>query len=807
MFKNYLKIAARNFLKYKAYSFINIAGLAIGIACCILILLYVQDELSYDRYHQNAEQIYRVVVDENDEGRVRRRASSFIPMAPALAASFPEISRAVRVFPRSVTVALGREKIFQEDRFFLVDSTFFEVFSFNFLQGNAPNALTEPAGLIITAATAKKYFGAENAVGKILTIDNRNDFKIVAVVENIPANSHFEFDFLTALRNVDLIVGRGLLRDTHQTWHWPPVYTYIVLPPNYAAATFESRVTESLRQLMPKRVAAQRSFTLQKLTDIHLRSDREEEIAPTGNIAYVYIFSAIAAFILLIACINFMNLATARAAGRAREVGLRKVIGAQRLQLIKQFLGESLFYTVLALLLALALVELLMPSFNTFVGKQIVAHYFSNWNFALGLLGLTFLVALLAGIYPAFFLARFRPVQAFQSKSLAVIGGRAPLRLRAILVVAQFAISITLIVVTAAVQAQLQFIQKQRLGFNKNHIVVLPIRDEAVQSNFAAIKNSLLAQTGVAQATAISNFPWENGYYDFRLNAEGLPPETQVNMPTLLVDYDFIHTFGMELVAGRDFSREHATDAKEAFILNEAAAHKLGWSEAIGKRIKMSDVAAGRPFEGRVIGVVKNFHLRSLHHEIEPLVMLIAPATFYLDNLAIRIDAQNIPLTLTRLEQKWHEVAPLRPFEYFFLDEAFGKLYRKEQKLAEIFQYFSALAIFVGCLGVFGLASFVAQQKTKEIGIRKVLGASVAGLVGLMSKDFVKLVLAANFLAWPVAYFAMNRWLQDFAYRINLSVEIFFFSGLLALGIALLTVSFQAIKAALTNPVEVLRYE
>jgi len=804
MFKNYLKIAARNFLKYKAYSFINIAGLAIGIACCILILLYVQDELSYDRFHQNAARIYRVVVDETNEGKVRHLANTYAPMTPALKATFSEIEHVVRLFPNSVTVARGQEKRFQEKRFFFADSTVFEIFSFSFLHGDPRTALMTPNSLVITAATAQKYFGVENPIGQTLTVENRYDFTITGVLKEVPRNSHFDFDFLANINSVNTLMGTWVLK---RGWYWPPMYTYVLLPPNASPSSIESRLPEFVRKNFPHDLAPLQALRLQPLIGIHLHSDLENEIAPTGNIAYVYIFSAIAAFILLIACINFMNLATARAASRAKEVGLRKVIGAQRSQLVKQFLGESLFYTALALLLAIALVEFFLPIFNELTGKQITSRYLNNWSVVFGLLAITAFVGILAGSYPAFFLARFRPVQALQSKNLAGLGGRAPLRLRAILVTAQFIISIALIAVTAVVNEQLRFIQNNRLGFDKKHLVVIPIRDETVQQNFDAVKNSFLAQTGVAQVTTISNFPWERGYYDFFIHVEGMSPATRFNMPTLLVDHDFIHTFGMEIVAGREFSREYAADAQEAFILNEAAVKKLGLDSAVDKKIKMESVAAGKPREGKIIGVVKDFHLQSLHHAIEPLALLISPVAHFRDNMVIRIDSKNSSEIFAALEQKWRAIVPHRPFEYFFLDDAFDRLYRKEQKLAQIFQYFSVLAIFVGCLGLFGLASFVAQQKTKEIGIRKVLGASVAGIVGLISKDFVKLVLVANLIAWPLAYFAMNRWLQGFAYRINIGVEIFLFSGLLALAIALLTVSFQAIKAALTNPVEALRYE
>ncbi|MGH7600956.1 MAG: ABC transporter permease, partial [bacterium] len=600
MFKNYLKLAYRHFRKHKAYSFINVFGLALGMACCILMLLYVQDELSYDKFHQNAERIFRVVCEEKNEGQIRRLASTYAPLAPPLLAEFPEIERVVRLFPYNATVALGAEKRFQENRFFFTDSTVFEVFSFAFLQGDPRTALAEPNAMVVTAATAQKYFGDENPLGKILAVE-QHDFKITGVLKNVPQNSHFDFDFLANIKGVNTVMGTWVLQ---RGWYWPPMYTYAMLPSTAAAPAIESRLPEFVRKHLPQNLAARQTMRLQPLTDIHLHSDLESEIAPTSNIAYVYIFSAIAAFILLIACINFMNLATARSANRAREVGLRKVVGAQKPQLMKQFLGESFFYAVLALLLALTLVELFLPVFNTLVGKQVEMRYAGNWVVLVGLLALTLIVGMMAGSYPAFFLASFRPLQVLQGKILTGSGSRLQLRIRAILVVAQFIISISLIAVTMIVHTQLRFIQDKRLGFDKERLVVISIRDEAVQNNFAAVKNNLLAQTGVAQVSAISNFPWAQGYYDFFIHAEGMSPETKLNMPTLLVEQDFIRALDMQIIAGRDFAKEHSTDAQEAFILNEAAVKKLGWKSAIDKKLKMESVAAGKPREGRVIGVV-----------------------------------------------------------------------------------------------------------------------------------------------------------------------------------------------------------
>ena len=580
MFKNYFKIACRVFWRQKAYSAINIAGLALSLACCILILLYVQDELSYDKFHPQAGRVYRVVMEEKQEARARRLATTFAPMAPALRAEFPEMAQIVRLLPYNVTVARDQERRFQESRFFFVDSSFFEVFSFAWLQGEARAALRQPNALVLTAASAQKYFGDENPVGKILRVENLQDFEVTGVLQNVPHHSHFEFDFLANLNAIKAILGPWVLE---RGWYYPPLYTYALLAPHASAEKIAGRLPAFVQKNFPQGLATYTGLHLQPLTDIHLHSDLENEIAPTGAMAYVYVFAVIAAFILLMACINFMNLATARSATRAREVGLRKVAGAERAQLLGQFLGESLLCALLALVFALMLVEIFLPVFNTLADKRLDWNYAGNWTIGLGTLGLALLAGLLGGSYPAFFLARFRPVQVLKGKVLASTAGRAPLRLRALLVIVQFAVSAVLMIVTAVVQEQLRFVQNKRLGFEKSQLLVLPIKDEAVQQNFTAIKHGVAALPGIAHISAISNFPWEKGYYDFFVHAEGMRPGEKFNMPTLLVDYDFIAAFGMEIVAGRDFSKEHATDAQHAFILNEAAVKKWGWETGVVK--------------------------------------------------------------------------------------------------------------------------------------------------------------------------------------------------------------------------------
>lgn len=803
MFVNYIKIAARNLMKFKVYSFINITGLAVGIACSLLILLYVQDELSYDRFHQKADRIFRVISLEKSEDKENHVATTYAPLAPILETENSEIKEIVRFLPHSVVVKSGELK-FQEDKFFFCDPDVFNVFSFAFESGDPRSALAAPNSVVLTEETARRYFGSSNPMGQTLRIENQLDLTVTGVLKNLPHNSHLHFDFLTPLRGIDFIIGRWVL--THG-WHWPPIYTYITLPGDLSVETLENRFPQIVKNRLPESMQGWVSFHLQKLTDIHLHSSLQNEIEPQGSMTYVIILSLIAIFILFIACINFTNLATARSANRAKEVGLRKVVGAEKGQLVRQFLGESFVYALIAMLLAILTVVLALPAFNHLIGKQLSLYALQTGRIWLGLIGITLIVGLMAGGYPALLLSRFRPVQILQGGSAFGQASRSPNRLRSALVIVQFAISITLIIITAGVHKQLGFIQNNRLGFNKEHIVVVPIRDENLQNKYETLKNRILSNAGIVSATAISNFPWDQGYYGFPIQAEGMSPDNEANIATLIVDPDFTSTFGIDVLEGRSFSKGHISDAGHAFIVNQAAVQKLGWDSAIGKRFTVQKITSGKDMVGQVVGVIRDFHLRSLHHEIDPLVAVVSPLAYYLDNLAVRIAGHDVRSEVAVLEKTWNELVPHRPFEYFFLDEAFDQLYRKEQKLGEIFNYFAMLIIIVSCLGLFGLASFTAEHRTKEIGIRKTLGAPVFRIVLMLSKDFSLLVGTAFFIAAPMAYYFIHQWLQDFAYKAMPNLWTFLLAGGLALSIAMITVSVQTVRAALTNPVESLRHE
>jgi putative ABC transport system permease protein len=810
LLKNYLKIALRNLHKHKVYSLINIMGLAIGIACCLLILLYVQDELGYDRFHRRAKNIYRIALSGRARGEARllQTARTPSPWAPALAQDYPGVENYVRFktpLSRWLISIPDTEKRFYEKGFYFADATVFDVFDFILLQGDAREALKRPNTVVLTEAAARKYFANADPLGKVIIADNNYEFTVTGVMRAVPHHSHLRFDFLASLTapanaKGDFIYGANLDDFTIFGLN-PDIYAYVLLRPDFPPERLEQAMPAFLQKYAGsqlQRANLELMPFLQPLTAIHLHSHLDAEVSPNSDINYIYVFLAVSLFILLIACINFMNLATARSANRAKEVGLRKVAGSDRGQLIKQFLGESILLALLATIIALALVQMFLPWFNEISAKHLYTSWGNGW-FLATVFALVLFVGIVAGSYPAFFLSAFQPAAVLKGQLKL---GVASASLRRVLVVAQFAASIIFIIATVVVYRQLRYVQNQNLGFDKEHVLVIPVVDPPARFCYKSFKNAALQNADVLAVSASTSVP--GGLIgDNLLHPEGIPENENIIMETLLVEHDFISTLGIAMAAGRDFSRDHPTDSTAAFIINEAAAKQLGWKEnALDRKIDFANQQ-----EARVIGVVKNFHFKSLHQKIEPLAIHLAYSPDAFVNLVVRLRPQNVQQTLAFLEEKWREVYPQHPFEYSFLDEDFDHLYRAEQLRGKIFGAFALLAILIACLGLFGLAAFTAEQRTKEIGIRKVLGAAEAQIVFLLSKEFILLVLIANLVAWPVAYWAMHNWLQDFAYRTPLGLELFVFGGLLALVISLLTVSFQAIKAALTNPVEALRYE
>ena len=806
MFRNYFKIAFRYLGKHKGYSFINIAGLAVGIACCLLILLLVRDELSFDRFHENKDRMYRVIVQLPGQFYMGTDylAVTPAPLAHALIEEFPEVIQATRIDQSNDVIMSYQNKRFYEDGFLWADSHFFDVFTFPFLRGDQSEALSEPYSVVISERMAHKYFGDEDPIGKIMALNNRYDFIVTGIMTDVPQNSHLQFDFLASLLTLKSIRGQ---EDYLERWGNYSYYTYILLPEGYSPrglerkfpAFVEKYMGERLRQMRERDPTRQASrFFLQPLKRIHLHSHINFEISPNSDIRRIYLLSALALLILLIACINYMNLATARSAIRAKEVGMRKVIGAVRRQLTRQFIGESVLLSFIAVLLAVILVEIFLPVFNTLVSKNISLHFFQDWEFFIGLIGVALFVGIISGSYPAFFLSSFQPAAVLKGSLKTEEKGSI---LRRMLVIFQFAASIVLVISTVIIYSQIEFIRNKKLGFSREQVVVLPVRDRELRENHKPFKHELLQNPAVLGCTASTWLP-----NNIRTNVgdtiwEGMEEGADLQIYLLEVDHDFIDLFEIELAEGRNFSREFSTDS-QAYIINEAARKIFGWETALGKRFGFRREEVGM---GQVIGVVKDFHFLSLHQEIQPLVIHLTENG--MSYLSVKIISQNIPQTVEFLKEKWKKFSPNYPFEYFFLDDDFEKMYRSEMRLGKIFMSFTFLAVFIACLGLFGLASFTSEQRTKEIGVRKVLGASVSNIVFLLSKEFSKWVMIASLIAWPLAYYIVSQWLQSFAYRISIGIWIFFLSTALALCVAMMTVGFKAAKVALANPVDALKYE
>jgi len=795
MFKNYLKIAVRNIMKHRAYSFINIFGLALGMSVCILIVGYILDELSFDRYHTKADRIYRLGLNGSLAGNDLIAPISNAPTAPALCAEFSEIENTVRFGGMPQAVVTYQNLQFTEDGVLFADNSVFDIFTFTLLRGDAKSALMTAYSVVITEDVAVKYFGDVDPVGKTLIFNNQDEYTVTGVMENVHAHSHLTFDMLCSFETY-------YAKNRRAMEGWVPFnyYTYVLLQEDADYKELEKKLPMFVEKTMGptfQAMGATLALFLQPLTRIHLHSNLEYD-TDNSDIGYVYIFSAIAVFILFIGCINFMNLATARSVNRAKEVGIRKVLGSGRGQLIKQFMGESMMTSFVSLMSAVLLVHLAVPLFRSVTGREFSLH-FSDFPWLIpGYFLLALIVGLVAGSYPAFFLSAFKPVRILQRFS----GKTGSHHFRNILVVIQFAISIILIIGTGMITRQLVFMKNRGLGFDKEHVVVLPIRNSRIPGSLDTFKEELKRSNSVMSVAASSHVPGQAPFVE-SVFPEGYPEGQSVLIRDLDADCDFIPTMGMEMIAGRNFSREFSTDSEESIIINETAAQRLGWDDPIGKKIYVFDpnVRSAKT----IIGVFRDFHMVSLHKVIES--MYINNQNDRLRLLSIRIREGNLQETLTFLEEKWKEAEPNRPFDYYFLDESFDSHYRTEEKLSTIFSYFTAFTLLVACLGLFGLASFTAEQRTKEIGIRKALGSSIVGILFLLIKEFTKWVVVANIVAWPLAYFALHRWLQHFAYRTDMSLWMFLLSGALALLIALLTVGYQAVKAAQANPVMSLRYE
>lgn len=810
MLKNYLKVAWRNIVKNRTFSIINVAGLAIGLACFILIAMYVMDEISYDKYNVKADRIYRVNSDIRFGGTDLKLAVCSDPMGATLKKDYPQVEQYTRIYASSGSKLIKKGDVFiNEERVAHADSTFFDVFTLPAISGNTNTALNEPNTVVITESSAKKYFSTVDAVGKTIETNDNNKtvYKVTAVIKDIPRNSHFNFDFIFSMDNVDYGWGNYLSHNFQ---------TYVLLKPGTDYKAFgqnfiqviDKYILPQAKQFMQvssmdefRKTGNKLEYSLMPLTDIHLRSERFPELGVNSSIQYVYIFSAVAIFILLLACVNFMNLSTARSANRAKEVGIRKVLGTEKKSLISQFLTESTLMVFIGLLLAIALVWLSVGYFNNISGKSLSIATLFQPGYLLFLLLLPIVVGALAGVYPAFFLSSFRPIAVLKGK---INKGFSRNYFRSSLVVFQFFTSIVLIIGTIVVFRQLNFIQNKKIGFNKDQLLVIN-GTGALGNGQDAFKNEVAKMSGVKAASFAGYLPVSNSSRnDNTFSTEAVMNEKNgFNMQVWNIDYDYIPVMGMEMLKGRNFSPDFGGDSS-GLIINEATAKVIGFDDPIGKKLYTTDGNAGNTQALTIVGVVKNFNFESLRQNISPLCFRLGYNKWA---TAFKVSAADVQSLIKNIEAKWKTMAPGMPFNYQFLDEAFDNMYRAEQRIGKVALSFAILAIFIACLGLFGLATYMAEQRTKEIGVRKVLGASVSNIVSMLSKDFAKLVLVAAIIAFPVAWWAMNKWLQDFAYRINIGWWIFIVAAAITLLIALCTVIFQAVKAAIANPVKSLRTE
>jgi len=796
MLGNFIKVMLRNFKRYKGYSFINVAGLAIGMACCILILLWIQDESSYDDYHHDVDRIYRVAIDIRTQTANRVFAPICPMLTPTIKKDLPQVEQVVRFFPqRNLLVKYGEEKRFYEDRFAFVDPEVFDVFTVSFIKGDPATALNRPRTVVITERIARKYFGDENPMGKSLII-NRIDAEVSGVIADVPQNTHNKFDFLSSLKIYEknrMMTG----------WHSTMFYTYIKTNNPVDKTVFAAQINDIVNGIIGSQIkdwGVSYHFFLQPIKDIHLYSNLRYEIEPPGNSVYIYVFSAIALFVLLIACLNFINLSTARSTNRAREVGMRKVVGARRIQLIRQFLSESLFLSFLALLLAVGVIALVLPWFSDLAGKDLSISALFAPQVLSGLLGIALLAGIVAGSYPAFFLSSFRPAAVIRGSAAGKGKGNL---LRKGLVISQFAISIMLVIGTITVFQQLNYMKNQNLGFDRDQMLILPLRGGInISQNFETVKREFSDHPAIQKISVSASIPGR-GVNNFATSLIGEEDDKQQSMFYLGVDHDFFNTYDIDLAAGRIFEKTRSTDVNSAIMINEAAVKAFGWSlpeTALGKRIQ-----TGFGAEGEIIGVYRDFHYRSLQTVIEPLIIMVVPRWFR--TLSLKVNTGNLSDVMGFIQEKWNKFFPQNPFEYFFLDADFDRLYRTDEQAGRIVMLFTGFAIFIACLGLFGLASFMAEKRTKEIGIRKVLGSSVARILMLLTKEFSKWIIAANLIAWPAAYFILDKWLKNFAVHTQVKALTLVLAGVLALFIALVTVSYQSFKAATADPVDCLRYE
>ena len=816
MFKNYLKVALRNLRKRTGFAVINILGLAIGIACCLLIAIYVFHELSYDQHHEKSDRIYRVTQTTETSSKTEAGATTPFPVGPTLQADFPsQIAQTVRFFDMQEEMRtiqnVANDESFRVNHFYVVDSTFFDVFDAELVRGNPEEVLAEPMSAVITQEQASRFFGDSNPIGQQLSFKGSEEFTVTGVLKAMPTTSHFSVDMLMSFSSLPQLYGTDAFL---KRWYWNPCWTYVLLEEEVTAGALEQQLAGFVDKNYANREEGETiTLGLQQLTDIHLYSNLDLEMEANGSIFYVYLFSAVAVLILLVACINFMNLSTARSTERAQEVGMRKVLGADRRQLFGQFMGESLMMTLLGFIVALGLVYISLPWFNSFLGKQLSMGFLGGGQVVGALVALFFLVALLAGIYPAFYLSGFKPTTIMHGSKGTGSGAGALLRKG--LVVFQFALSVLLIIGTVIVYLQLQHMQQKELGFDEEQVVVMPITQTLIAWEFQQFKDKLLASTNIKDVTGSSKMLGSERQVFTKFSPASRPEAPPTNM-TLKVKHDFVDTYNIDLLAGRSFSPDREADADQSILINKSMLQQIGAEtprQALGTQFYYTTAQDERePYQ--VIGVVDDFNYTSIKKEISPLVIQLVegvrPTVGNIEYAAVRLAPGGVEQGINKLRSVWKSVNHIDPFTYYFHDERLQNIYASERQMSNVAGIFSLLCILVACLGLFGLASFTARNRTKEIGIRKTLGATIPDIVGLLSKDYLRLVVIANIIAWPVIYYLAAQWLQNFPYRIALGwnlVWIFALVGMVSVFICMLTVSYHSLRAALINPVDSIQQE
>ncbi|WP_185154527.1 ABC transporter permease [Fulvivirga sp. M361] len=803
MLKNYFKVTWRNFVRQKVYSLLNVSGLAIGLACFILTFLYIQDELSYDRFHTKSDRTYRVLERFESEGVGEHSASLPFPAGSTLKNDFPrQVEHSVRLFNfQSPTLALSNkpaDKAFNESKIFFADSSFLDVFDFQLLAGNRKNVLDQPNSILITPSMAKKYFADEDPMGKLLEFQGSQNLKVTGILEDAPLNAHFQYDFIISFSSL-----KHWYNGTYPgTWYWNPCWTYIVLEENTDQKQFEKQLPAFVQKYFPGFISSDVELELQPLHNIHLYSKLDYEIQANSEVKSIYIFGAIAFFVLVIATINFINLSTARATKRAKEVGVRKSLGSKKSQLVIQFVLESILMTLLATLIAFLVVLVVLPSFNLLVEKEIELTQLLKPGYILWALLLSLSVGFFSGFYPAFILSSFKTVSVLKSVRLKAKG----LNFRKILVTSQFSISIFLIAGTIVAIDQFQLLQDQDVGFDREHVIMVPVIRSPMGQHYESFRNKALQSAHISSVTGVEEIVGaKHQVQNYRF--EGM--EISKPFPRFSVLHDFTGTMDIELVAGRDYSREYLTDDSLAYVVNESMVKAMNWhspEEAVGKQFYYKN-----ELKGKIVGVVRDYNFVSKHHPIGPLVLDLntKPAAFnlFIKYLAIKVDHRNLNQAIADVKKAWTSTLPNRPFDFFFLEDRLNQSYSAEQKLSKITVIFSVLAIGVACLGLFGLATFNIERRTKEIGLRKVLGIKTSQILILLSKEFIYLILIAFAVSIPTSYFLLERWLSEFAYRINLQIWPFVIAGIITFIVSMITILYHALKASFINPVTTLKYE